>query len=72
MSNTTTKSTPAQRTPALLTVNLSKTKETPGTVRYDSPQNETDRVGRAINIYVPKTVFKGDAPQNVTLTITAA
>lgn len=71
----TTKTTaPAQRTtsPALLTVNLSKTKETPGTVRYDSPQNETDRVGRAINIYVPKTVFKGDAPQNVTLTITAA
>lgn len=68
MANTTA---PAQRTKPLLQVNLSKTKETPGTVRYDTPQNEADRIGRPVNIYIPKTAAK-DFPQNVVLTISAA
>jgi hypothetical protein len=72
-----TKTTPAQRSTAkpadkpLLTVNLSLTKETKGTFRYDAPQNEVDRIGGNVNIYVPKASLpKGaTAPQNVTLTI---
>lgn len=64
--------TPAKATPALVTVNLSRTKETKGTYRYDSPQNEDDRLGGHVNIYLPKSALKAEPPQNVTLTITPA
>lgn len=73
---TTTKtSTPAPRTatPAakpILQVNLSRTKETKGAWRYDAPQNEADRIGGPLNIYVRKDSVKGEPPQNVTLTLT--
>lgn len=69
--------TPAQRTaakatpaPALLTVNLSQTKETKGAVRYDAPQNEADRIGGPLNIYFRKESMK-EFPQNITVTVTA-
>lgn len=64
--------TPAQRpaaSTALVTVNLSRTKETKGTWRYDAPQNEVDRIGGNVNIYIPKSALKAEPPQNVTLTI---
>lgn len=70
----TTKTTPAQRTTAsapILQVNLSRTKETKGAWRYDAPQNEADRIGGPLNIYVRKDSVKGEPPQNVTLTLTA-
>ena len=74
MPGTTKPATPAQRTTsaapaALVTVNLSRTKETKGTWRYDAPQNEVDRIGGNVNIYIPKAALKSEPPQNVTLTI---
>lgn len=72
----TAKTAPTQRTAtpaALVTVNLSRTKETKGTWRYDAPQNEVDRLGGNVNIYLPKKALPaGEPPQNVTLTITPA
>jgi quinol monooxygenase YgiN len=70
----TTKTTPAPRQSVdpLLTVTLAKTKETPGTVRYDSTQEETDRIGRAINIYIPKSALPSTVPSSITLTVTPA
>lgn len=70
-----TTKTPAQRTAAtatgqaLLTVNLSLTKETKGAFRYDAPQNEADRIGGPLNIYFRKDSLKGSAPQNITVTV---
>ena len=72
---TTSKTAPAQR-PAtkadapILQVNLSRTKETKGAWRYDAPQNEADRIGGPLNVYLRKDSLKGEPPQNVTLTIT--
>lgn len=71
---TTSKTAPAQRpakdaTP-ILQVNLSRTKETKGAWRYDAPQNEADRIGGPLNVYLRKDSLKGEPPQNVTLTIT--
>lgn len=65
---------PTQRKAApapILQANLSRTKETKGAWRYDTPQNETDRIGGALNIYLRKDSLKGEPPQNVQLTITA-
>lgn len=70
---TTSKTAPAQRPagkPAILQVNLTRTKETKGAWRYDAPQNEADRIGGPLNIYVRKDSVKGEPPQNVTLTLT--
>lgn len=67
-----TAATPTQRTAtptALVQVNLSRTKETKGTWRYDAPQNEVDRIGGNVNIYIPKSALKAEPPQNVTLMI---
>lgn len=71
---TSTKTTPPAQRDAqnvVLKVNLSRTKETKGAWRYDAPQNEADRIGGPLNIYVRKDSVKGEPPQNVTLTITA-
>lgn len=74
MAQTTNKTTPTQRaavTPApLLQANLSFTKSTKGAHRYDAPQNEADRLGGPLNIYFRKESFKGDPPQNITITVT--
>lgn len=62
---------PAQRpaTTALLTVNLTQTKETKGAVRYDAPQNEADRIGGPLNVYFRKDSMK-EFPTHITITVT--
>lgn len=75
MAQDNTTKAPAQRAtkaaPApILQVNLSRTKETKGAWRFDAPQNESDRIGGPLNIYLRKDSLKGDPPQNVVLTIT--
>lgn len=70
-----TTTAPAQRattgaTDSILTVNMTRTKETKGAWRYDAPDNEAARIGGPLNLYVRKDSVKGEPPQNVTLTLT--
>lgn len=72
MATNTKATTPAQRTgsEAILTVNMTRTKETKGAWRYDAPDNEAARIGGPLNLYVRKDSVKGEPPQNITLTLT--
>lgn len=57
---------------AVATVVMTKTKETPGAVRYDVPRDQADGA-TLTNLYVRKQAFAGTSiPDAITVTVTPA
>lgn len=82
MTNNTSSKAPAQRAtkaapatpPVLLELELSATKETPGTIRYDvTEESAKEHGGRGTNIYIPKSMIPaGGLRPNIKILIVAS